>query len=147
MIETSSAFRHVRVSQIEIMLCGHYNRKYGAALVRVRYLYAVRLFQKRIIIYYYYGYARNNKCNHWYTRFTLSRTRSSPDQSLNTYTLHYSSSYASVVVKFCSFSDKIMKIFFRDPTKIYRSNVRVLSRILYNNNILCKKSIAFSRII
>jgi len=88
------------------MLCGHYNRKYGAALARVRYLHAVHLFQKRIIIYYCYGYARNNKRNHSYTSFTLSRTRSSPDRSLNIYTL-YSSSGVSAIVKFFHLSDKI----------------------------------------
>lgn len=100
-----------------IMPCGHYNRKYGAALARVRYLHAVRLFQKRIIIYYYYGYAQNNKHNRWYTCFTLSRTRSSPDRSLNTYAI-YSSSDTSRVVKFFHLSDKIMEIFFRDSTAL-----------------------------
>lgn len=46
------AFRHARVSQIEIMLCGHYNRKYGAP-GPVRNPPGTHLFQKRIIIYYY----------------------------------------------------------------------------------------------
>lgn len=45
--DSSPAFRHVRVSQIEIMLCGHYNRKYGAARYSVRYPHAVHLYFKR----------------------------------------------------------------------------------------------------
>lgn len=74
------AFRHARVSQIEIMLCGHYNRKYGAP-GPVRNPPGTHLFQKRIIIYYYTGYERNNNR----PRAALPRTRSSFDRSLNTY--------------------------------------------------------------
>lgn len=74
------AFRHARVSQIEIMLCGHYNRKYGASSP-VRNLPGTHLFQKRIIIYYYIGSELNNNR----PRATLPRTRSSFDRSLNTY--------------------------------------------------------------
>lgn len=74
------AFRHARVSQIEIMLCGHYNRKYGAP-GPVRNPPGTHLFQKRIIIYYYTGYERNNNR----PRAFLPRIRSSFDRSLNTY--------------------------------------------------------------
>jgi len=119
MIETSSAFRHVRVSQIEIMLCGHYNRKYGAALARARYLHAVRLFQKRIIIYYCYGYARNNKRNHWYTLYSF--TNQVESRSIFEY-LH-----ALLVIRRVSdrqvfsslWQDLNWRLSFRDPTKIY----------------------------
>lgn len=119
--DSSSAFRHVRVSQIDIMLCGHYNRKYEAGThphvmlcrscsVRCVSTCQPPIFQKRIIIYYYYEYARND--NSAGTCFTLPGTRSSPDRSLNTYAFHLSS--ASSSVNLFSFLDKIMELFFRD---------------------------------
>lgn len=85
--DSSPAFRHVRVSQIEIMLCGHYNRKYGAARYTPLgiHMLSTSISKENHNLLLLQIYTRGIAILQRYTiPRALSRIRPSTDRSLNT---------------------------------------------------------------